>query len=104
MIFTHRQRARVAQREPATLAQKSAVRIRAREFLQTRFSQTLQPRGNFLLLLLQTLDRFPAHLHARSLVGVLRVALLLPSPNVPPYSRPFFSQRLLAIQIGRAHV
>ena len=53
MILADRQRRGVAQREPASLAQKTTVRVAPRNFLQPGFLQPLQPLRNPTQLLLQ---------------------------------------------------
>jgi len=71
--------------------------IAARELLQSAFSQPLHPLRYLLKLLFQALHRFPVDLQAGAFVRIIRIALLLPTSNVPPDARPCISQPLLGI-------
>src|ERR1700687_1030246 len=97
MILADRQRRRVAQREPVALPQKAAVLIGSRKLLQTRFTQPLEPLGNLLQLLLQPRDHLAVHFAARTFVRIVRIALLLPTPNFPPNMCPRIPQRLFRV-------
>src|ERR1019366_7830832 len=101
MILADRQRCRVTQREPAPLAEKAAVRIGSRKFLQARFAQPLQTLRNPFPLLFQPSNHFAAYFAACAFVRIVRIALLLPTADIPPDAHPRLPQRLFGVDPSR---